>query len=196
MHLAALISTPPLISFLLNRGAIPHALTNRGLTPLDLVSGMPDRKDIAVFLEHSSASALVPSAPDHSHPRLSARRQAMLHRRRERAAEDLRRMEAEERRFRVDQEREQWVRELAAVVEVAPELLLAKPASNRRSSSDSDLGLIEEHREVEDDQKEESEDDGVYTANVSLSYFKVQLRLSSARNRTNTTPCWSFHSLI
>lgn len=34
MHLAALMSSPMLISFLLTAGADPHALCTRGLTPL------------------------------------------------------------------------------------------------------------------------------------------------------------------
>jgi ankyrin repeat protein len=34
LHHAALLSTPPLISFLLTAGANPHAMTAKGLTPL------------------------------------------------------------------------------------------------------------------------------------------------------------------
>jgi hypothetical protein len=159
LHLAALVSTPPLISFLLNRGASPHALTNRGLTPLDLVAGLPDRTDIAVFLEHSAAAG--PSAPVSDSTSLSARRQAVLSRRRGRAADRLRKMDEEEREWAVEQEREKWVRDMAGVIEVSPEILIP-PGKRRRpeSSHDSESGDldVEDWREEMEDEQEEEED--------------------------------------
>lgn len=156
LHLASLISTPPLISFLLNRGASPHALTHRGLTPLDLVSGMPDRTDIAVFLEHSSASALLPAVQDETS--LSARRQVMLSRRRLKAAETLRRLDEEERAWQMEQDRERWVRDLASVVEVSPELLLPEK-KGRRISHDSGLGGMEDWQNAMDEDSEDGMDE-------------------------------------
>jgi hypothetical protein len=168
LHLAALISTPPLISFLLNRGACPHALTNRGLTSLDLVSGMPDRTDIAVFLEHSSTSALVPPVPDHTS--LSARRQGMLSKRRQRAAEALRRLEEDERVWQMEQEHERWIRDLASVVEVSPELLLQKsPKTGRKDSQGSGTGgTADWDSDVGDDLEDGDQDDEGTQGNVGL----------------------------
>jgi hypothetical protein len=140
LHLAALVSTPPLISFLLNRGASPHALTQRGLTPLDLVSGIPEKMDIAVFLEHSSASALVP--PLHEK---ETKRQDVLRRRRQKAADQIRRCEEDERQSRIDQEREKWIRSVAGVVDVSPELLF-KP--DREIHEDHDLSSDGEDDEM------------------------------------------------
>lgn len=181
LHLASLISTPPLISFLLNRGASPHALTSRGLTPLDLVSGMPDRADIAVFLEHSSASALVPPTMDETS--LSARRQVMLSRRRLRAAEKLRRLDEEGRTWQMEQDRERWVRDLASLVEVSPELLLADSKNaKRRISHDSGLGETADWQNDMDTEQEDSEDDeegsqgnvGLDESNDSMLVFSLQ----------------------
>lgn len=155
LHLASLISTPPLISFLLNRGASPHALTNRGLTPLDLVSGVEDRADISVFLEHGSTSALVPPTEDLT--TLSARRQKMLSRRRQRAAEKLRKIDEEERGWILEQERERWIRDLASVVEVSAEILL--PPSKRPRSLDEGQGDVGEDWKEEMDEDEEEGDE-------------------------------------
>ena len=168
LHLASLISTPPLISFLLNRGANPHSLTNRGLTSLDLVSGVPDRSDIAVFLEHSSRSASVPPVPDHAS--LSARRQVMLAKRRERAAKNLKDLDNDERRWFMEKERERWVREMAIAVEVSPELLLESASKRKRSTGDQGLGQMdawrneveeaEEETEMEDENEDSQNEDG------------------------------------
>ena len=150
LHLAALISTPPLVSFLLTRGASPQALTKRGLTPYDLISGMDDRKEIAVLLDHSSASALIPPAADPSDPSLSARRQAMLQKRRNRALDRMRRKEEDDKAKKVEHEREAWIREMAKVVEVAPDLLLP-PKKGDRSSMDTMRRSMSAHWNFIDD---------------------------------------------
>jgi len=165
LHLAALISTPPLISFLLNRGASPHALTNRGLTPLDLVSGIPERSDIAVFLEHSSATATPALGPSPSlggeadGTSLSSRRQAMLRRRRAKAAAKLHKQDQDERGWHAEREKEAWIREMAAIVEVSPELLLPDPhsSSSMRSRSSHDSGIVDDWRDDIDADDEECE---------------------------------------
>jgi len=144
---------------MLNRGASPHSLTNRGLTPLDLVSGIPDRADIAVFLEHSSTSALVPPVVDHSS--LSARRQGMLAKRREREARRLKDMNDEESRWLVDQEKERWVRDLAGVVEVSPELLLESRSKRKRSEGSSDSLSLDWRDDMDDTEEEAEEEDEI-----------------------------------
>ena len=195
LHLAALISTPPLVSFLLNRGADPRALTARGLTPLDLISGIPDRMEVAVFLEHSvktvsleaearGGSGRQEGQENQGSTSLSARRQAMLSRRRAREAERLSRMDEEDRCWHVRLERERWIRDVASVVEVSPELLLPEPrkrATNDRSrlgdrdgdeSDDVDSGFgdvdslvnaldSEVEAEAEGEEKGMTEDEGV-----------------------------------
>ncbi|KAJ9106751.1 hypothetical protein QFC19_003063 [Naganishia cerealis] len=51
LHLAALLSSPTLVSFLLTQGYSPYVATHRGLTPLDLISDMESRRDVAALLE-------------------------------------------------------------------------------------------------------------------------------------------------
>ena len=162
LHLAALISAPPLISFLLTRGASPYALTTRGLTPLDLVSDMTDTEDVALFLQHatssgsSSATPLLLTLDDQ--PTLSARRQAMLQRRRMHASQKVERLAEEERKSRLAIDRERWLRERARVVEVDAELLLP-PTKTRstRKSSEPCLGRMGD----EDESLQDHHDDGI-----------------------------------
>ncbi|WVF67327.1 hypothetical protein IAT40_002078 [Kwoniella sp. CBS 6097] len=144
LHLAALISTPPLISFLLARGASPHALTNRGLTPLDLVVGMPDREDVALFLEHATCHG-GPSSPPQTAteviPHFPPARQAMLERRRRHAQIKMQAIEKEEKKCQMQLERERWIRDRARIMDVDPDLLIA-PSQRKRESRDSrDSGL-------------------------------------------------------
>jgi hypothetical protein len=96
--------------------------------------------DIAVFLEHSSASALVP--PLHEK---ETKRQDVLRRRRQKAADQIRRCEEDERQSRIDQEREKWIRSVAGVVDVSPELLF-KP--DREIHEDHDLSSDGEDDEM------------------------------------------------
>lgn len=171
LHLAALLSTPPLISFLLSRGASPHALTNRGLTPLDLVVGMPDREDVALFLEHATANGQSSTA---TAPILAAAltpaRQRMLERRRRYATRQLNRVEADEQRDRLEAEREAWLRESARIVDIDPDLLISPPRRKRssRGSDDSGLGWMGYELDLEaerdgDSESELSDDDEVST---------------------------------
>ncbi|ORX40447.1 DIL domain-domain-containing protein [Kockovaella imperatae] len=121
LHLAAMISTPPLVSFLLTRGASPHELTHRGLTPYDLISDIADRQEIAVLLDHAISAA--PHAAEMQHS-LSSARKAMLGKRRAKAVARLRRKDEDEKRHQVDLAREKWIQEMAAVVEVSPQMLI------------------------------------------------------------------------
>lgn len=51
LHLAALLSSPTLVSFLLTQGYSPYVTTPTGLTPLDLIADMPSRQDVVALLE-------------------------------------------------------------------------------------------------------------------------------------------------
>ncbi|KAI9633838.1 DIL domain-containing protein [Dioszegia hungarica] len=140
LHLSALISTPPLISFLLTRGASPNDMTNRGLTPLDLVAGMPDRMHISALLEQASnqgtsASALVPA-----YAKLSEGRQRLLRRRRDRAGRESSRQEERERRKKREAERERWVREKVEIIGIDPGILFP-PGPENTSASSRDSGI-------------------------------------------------------
>ncbi|KAG8984303.1 hypothetical protein FRB90_005414 [Tulasnella sp. 427] len=56
LHFAALHAPPTLISYLLTHGASPLSKSNRGLTPLDVITAyeeMPTRADIAFLLEQA-----------------------------------------------------------------------------------------------------------------------------------------------
>ncbi|WWC95155.1 hypothetical protein V866_002009 [Kwoniella sp. B9012] len=163
LHLAALISSPPLISFLLSRGSSPHALTNRGLTPLDLIVGMPDKEDVALFLEHATCygeSSSTPKTATALIPHFPPARQAMLERRRRHATLKMEAIEREERRNRLEVERETWLRERARMVDVDPELLI-KPLPTKRESKtpsdDSGLGWMGYELDLEEERKDDDE---------------------------------------
>jgi hypothetical protein len=132
------------------------------LTPLDLVSGIPERSDIAVFLEHSSATATpsvkstASTGADQDGTSLSRRRQAMLRRRRAKAAAKLQKQDQDERGWHAEREKEAWVRDMAAVVEVSPELLLPDRTSARARLS-HDSGINDDWREESDEEDAESE---------------------------------------
>lgn len=65
LHLASLLSTPPLVSFLLTRGCSPSWMTNKGLTALDIVEGMPGRENVADLLTGvGEAAALITPNPN------------------------------------------------------------------------------------------------------------------------------------
>ncbi len=57
LHLASLLSSPPLVSFLLTQGASPFVTTRKGLTPLDLIADMEHRQDVAILLKHAMDAA-------------------------------------------------------------------------------------------------------------------------------------------
>ncbi|WWC72229.1 uncharacterized protein I206_106191 [Kwoniella pini CBS 10737] len=189
LHLAALISTPPLISFLLSRGSSPHALTNRGLTPLDLVVGMPDREDVALFLEHATChgeSSTTPKTATTIIPHFPPARQAMLERRRRHATLKKEAIEREETKQQLELERETWLRERARMVDVDPELLI-KPLPTKRDSKtpsdDSGLGwmgyeLDLEAERTDDEDSEYGEDDDFDVNQLDLNSNMLVFSLS------------------
>ncbi|WWC64820.1 uncharacterized protein I303_107434 [Kwoniella dejecticola CBS 10117] len=165
LHLAALISTPPLISFLLSHGSSPHALTNRGLTPLDLVVGMPDREDVALFLEHATCygeSSSTPKTATMVIPHFPPARQAMLERRRRHVTLKKEAIERSEKRYQLELERETWLRERARMIDVDPELLVKPLATKRESktpSDDSGLGWMGYELDLEAERKDDETSD-------------------------------------
>ncbi|KAF9040523.1 DIL domain-containing protein [Panaeolus papilionaceus] len=59
LHYAALLSPPTLVSYLMTHGCSPFALTERKLTPLDIITArslLPGREDVALLLEESMRS--------------------------------------------------------------------------------------------------------------------------------------------
>nr|KIR49115.1 DIL and ankyrin domain-containing protein [Cryptococcus bacillisporus CA1280] len=162
LHLAVLVSTPPLISFLLSHGASPHLLTNRGLTPLDLVADIPGREAITLFLEHA-ISVPHPSSPltsTISIPKLPPARQKMLRKRRRRARGHLEKMEEQERKEKIRIERAKWIAEKLRMVEVPPELVFGKDENPKRNKEDMGGSGFEEddvNNEEDDDAEEEDE---------------------------------------
>nr|KIR88617.1 DIL and ankyrin domain-containing protein [Cryptococcus tetragattii IND107] len=162
LHLAVLVSTPPLISFLLSHGASPHLLTNRGLTPLDLVADIPGREAITLFLEHA-ISVPHPSSPLTSTifiPKLPPARQKMLIKRRRRARGHLEKMEEQERKEKIRIERAKWIAEKLRVVEVPPELVFGKDENPGRNKEDmGGSGLEEDDVNNEEDDGAEEEDE-------------------------------------
>ncbi|EIW72141.1 hypothetical protein TREMEDRAFT_25958 [Tremella mesenterica DSM 1558] len=163
LHLSALVSTAPLISFLLTRGASCRVLTNRGLTPLDLIAGLDDRQEVAVLLEHATStgpttSAILPEGPwDGS---LSAQRQSMLGRRRSRAVGMIEQKSRLERLWKMEAERGVFIRETVRVVGVNPEYLLNQNTPGKRLSADSGLGWIDDESTAEESESD-YEDDSV-----------------------------------
>nr|ODN81341.1 DIL and ankyrin domain-containing protein [Cryptococcus depauperatus CBS 7841] len=162
LHLSVLLSTPPLISFLLSHGASPHLLTNRGLTPLDLVSGIPDREVIVLFLEHAMST---PHPSTHITPKtdlfqLPHARQKMLERRRRKATQKLRAMEGEEQRLRMEKEREIWIKDRVKVVEVPLEFILPEAQFDRRKKDvDFEIGWHKFELDWSGEEQEDCEDD-------------------------------------
>jgi hypothetical protein len=56
LHHGALVAPPTLVSYLLTHGCSPFGKTNRGLTPLDIVtahSTLPGREDVALLLQEA-----------------------------------------------------------------------------------------------------------------------------------------------
>ncbi|OWZ38264.1 DIL and ankyrin domain-containing protein [Cryptococcus neoformans c8] len=160
LHLAVLVSTAPLISFLLSHGASPHVLTNRGLTPLDLVADIPGREAITLFLEHA-ISVPHPSNPRTSTifiPKLPPARQKMLKKRRRWARGHLEKMEEQERKEKIRIERAKWIVEKMRVVEVPPELVFGKE-ENTKQKKEGVGGSGWTGQDVEEDDLNDEDDD-------------------------------------
>lgn len=80
LHFAALLASPPLVSFLLTRGCNPAWTTSKGLTALDIVEGMPGRDDVTALLQGvGEAAAMVTPNPSKFSPALSSAGPSNLH---------------------------------------------------------------------------------------------------------------------
>jgi hypothetical protein len=56
LHYAAILAPPTLVSYLMTHGCSPFALTERKLTPLDIITAhsmLPGKEDVALLLEES-----------------------------------------------------------------------------------------------------------------------------------------------
>lgn len=56
LHYAAILSPPTLVSYLMTHGCSPFAVTERKLTPLDIVTAhsmLPGKEDVALLLEEA-----------------------------------------------------------------------------------------------------------------------------------------------
>ncbi|GFZ51039.1 hypothetical protein JCM24511_08797 [Saitozyma sp. JCM 24511] len=197
LHLAALISSLQLVSFLLSHGASPQALTHRGLTPLDLIAGMHDRSDIATLLEQATStgtSSPNPAVLSEPAPSLSDRRKAMLERRRENVARGTKRREENEKKRMISEERERWVRSMVQPVDVDAEFLFPRRNGSSRRSSDSGLGWMgdEDEGDSEDDVEGGQEDEGmgdISDDESMLAFGLAQLPSILDVLITSYTPC-------
>jgi ankyrin repeat protein len=157
LHLAAIISTPPLISFLLTRGASTSAVTDRGLTPFDLVAGMPNREEISLLLENPEADGHTES-PKNEEADMNTDRHESLRKHRARATYKMVRDKDKERKLRREEEREQWIREQSGITSVEAELLLPPKRHHGRRSVDSGLAWVTSDDEDEESASEDEED--------------------------------------
>ncbi|GHJ86932.1 hypothetical protein NliqN6_3334 [Naganishia liquefaciens] len=60
LHLAAMLSSATLVSFLLTQGYSPYVTTRKGFTPLDLVADTNSRRDVAALLESMMDQESIP----------------------------------------------------------------------------------------------------------------------------------------
>lgn len=146
LHLASLISTPPLVSYLLTGGASPHATTNRGLTPLDLVTGLPEKQQVAFLLEQAEMQMEAPQEKCS----ISEGRRRLIKQRRDRSSRHTTNFDDSDKRGKQRQEQEQWVRERVKVVGVdADQLLVSRGKSRPRLSEDSGIFMPADDSEDE-----------------------------------------------
>jgi hypothetical protein len=156
LHLASIISTPPLISFLLTRGASTAAETDRGLKPFDLVADMPGREEISLLLGNEDPDSTI---QDNQRPTsIDSHRREALVKNRSRAALRMARSREREQKAQREAEREEWLREQSKVTAVEAELLLPPKRTSSRRSIDSGLGWVSDEDE-ESDSVSDDEDD-------------------------------------
>jgi hypothetical protein len=173
LHIAAIISTPPLISFLLTRGASTSAVTDRGLTPFDLVAGMPNREEISLLLDNTGGDDHPTKSPDHDETNIDTERTEALRKHRARATYRMEREKDKERKMRREEEREQWIREQSAITSVEAELLLPPKRHHGRRSADSGLAWA-----TSDDEEDESASEDEEDLSQSVSYSQFQWRVA------------------
>jgi hypothetical protein len=133
-------------------------VTDRGLTPFDLVAGMPTREEIALLLDNTgdihNPTSLLPVMKEGG---ISIERQMALRKHRARAIYRIERDKEKERKARRGKEREQWIREQSGLTSVEAELLLPPKRINGRRSTDSGLAWVDSDDEEESDSEEEED---------------------------------------
>lgn len=132
LHLAAIVSSPQIVSVLLNRGASASALTDQGLSPYDLITGMEGREALAILLDPLAEQAV---EPEDGH--IAPHRRELLKRRRIRQATEAARAAKRGELKRIALERERWVRERAKHIGVESSVLFNPDESSDESDSDS-----------------------------------------------------------
>lgn len=133
LHLAAIVSSPQIVSVLLNRGASAAALTAQGLSPYDLISGMEGREALAILLDPLADQ---PAPLDDGH--IAPQRRELLKRRRIRQATEAARAAKRGELKRIALERERWVRERAKHIGVESSVLFNADEDEGRDAEDSD----------------------------------------------------------
>jgi len=157
LHLAALLSSPQIVSVLLNRGASATALTATGLSPYDLITDMEGREDLAVLLDplHYDVHPSPDPSGTYTQPPISTRRKELIHRRRFRVATRSQREEHRAAQARTRAERERWVRERAKNIGVNASVLFPEDAVQPAGDDDED------ESEASDDDDDEERDEEV-----------------------------------
>ncbi|KAL7409133.1 hypothetical protein BDY24DRAFT_445156 [Mrakia frigida] len=138
LHLAALHSTPPLISFLLTSGADPHAMSLKGFTPLDMISDLPSHSSQTALLTSAMISIPPPmssssSSSNSSNSSSSNSSSSPLHQPQRQPSAALSASVARaqlavrnERKEQIRWEKENWIKEIAGTAEVDGERLLSR----------------------------------------------------------------------
>jgi hypothetical protein len=141
----------------LTRGASTSAVTDRGLTPFDLVAGNPNREEITLLLENPEGDGQADS-PEGEEAGENSERHGSLRKHRARATYRMVRNKDKERKLRREEEREQWIREQSGITSVEAELLLPPKRHHGRRSVDSGLAWVTSDDEDEESASEDEED--------------------------------------
>lgn len=149
LHLAAIVSSPQIVSVLLNRGASATALTAQGLSPYDLISGMEGREALAILLD-PLADQPTPQEPEDGH--IEPQRRELLKRRRIRQATEAARTAKRGELKRIALERERWVRERAKHIGVESSVLFNPDESHG-------VGEVEEETDTDGEDADEASPD-------------------------------------
>ncbi|KAL1410856.1 putative ankyrin-repeat protein [Vanrija albida] len=177
LHLAALLSSPHIVSALLNRGADPAAPTDAGLTPYDLIVEMEGRESLVLLLDPCptptpSHEGEVEEQRPRNAKAVSAERRALLERRRVRLATRAARADRKAGRARLAAERERWVRERAKLIGVDPNFIYPPDAAPKRKD---EPGIMGEDEDEDEPMDTDDEGDGPLGPAEHLVFSRFQL---------------------
>ena len=141
----------------MTRGASTSAVTDRGLTPFDLVAGNPNREEISLLLENPEDNGHTESLKSEEEDEITERHES-LRKHRARATYRMVRRKDKERKLGREEEREQWIREQSGITSVEAELLLPPKRHHGRRSVDSGLAWVTSDDEDEESVSEDEED--------------------------------------